>query len=151
MVLRRSIEKLLVASENSFVDSDFGGNVGGSSRGEKLEQDVCEWLSQNGLKIALKRFRTPFAEVDIVAMDPSRDVFLFEVKSGLWPDDGGLNLSWSQRRRLRRASEWVREELDGLPGLPSHFAVDLKLVIPYEQSPGEVATRRDSFRIYPIF
>lgn len=151
MVLRQSIEKLLVASENS-LDPDASVLSGipsrhisrHVSRGEALELSVCYWLEKRGYRIVLRRFKTPFAEIDILVLSPDRDILLIEVKSSLWPDDSALNLSHSQRLRLQRACHWVREELAGLPRLAADTAVDLRLVVPE-------AMRRDSFQMIAIF
>jgi Holliday junction resolvase-like predicted endonuclease len=147
MVLRQSIEKLLVASENSFVSSN-DPQISAHSRGEALELAVCHWLERSGYLVALRRFKTPFAEIDILAMGPKRDfslpeILLIEVKSSLWPDDCALNLSRTQRLRLQRACQWVREELADISGL-SDLAVDIRLVVPE-------AMRRNSFRMFAIF
>jgi Holliday junction resolvase-like predicted endonuclease len=58
------------------------------------------------------RFKTPFAEIDILALRPDGGVLVCEVKSSLWPDDRALGLGERQRRRLARAASWVAEELD---------------------------------------
>jgi Holliday junction resolvase-like predicted endonuclease len=139
MVLRQSIEKLLVESENSFVPDPIAG-----FRGEALELAVCDWLKSRGYRIALRRFKTPFAEIDILVMSPRRDFLVIEVKSSGWPDDSALNLSHIQRRRLKRACQWISEELADLPSLSTDMAVDLRLVVP-------AATRHDSFQMIAIF
>jgi Holliday junction resolvase-like predicted endonuclease len=112
--------------------------------GEALELAVCDWLKARGYSIALRRFRTPFAEIDIIAVSSHRDILLIEVKSSLWPDDCALNLSRLQRQRLIRACCWVGEELSGIAGLSSDPAVELRLVVPE-------AMRRDSFQMIAIF
>ncbi|MBN8541636.1 MAG: YraN family protein [Deltaproteobacteria bacterium] len=147
MVLRQSIEKLLAESESSFGCSSGVKALPNSevrAKGEALEFAVCEWLKDRGYYIALRRFRTPFAEIDIIAMSAHRDFLLIEVKSSLWPDDCALNLSQSQRQRLMRACSWVTEELTGLAGLPNYPEVELLLVVPE-------AMRRDSFQMIAIF
>ena len=118
------------------------GNTIGA--GEALELAVCDWLKARGYIIALRRFRTPFAEIDIIAMSSHRDILLIEVKSSLWPDDCALNLSRLQRQRLKRACFWVGEELTGIAGLSNDPAVELRLVVPE-------AMRRDSFQMIAIF
>lgn len=144
MVLRQSIEKLLVGSESSFV-SNSSASSRAESRGEALELAVCEWLQRKGYRLVLRRFKTPFAEIDILVLGPKSDeVLLIEVKSSLWPDDCALNLSRLQRLRLQRACHWIREELSGFPGLSRDMAVDVRLVVPE-------AMRRESFRMFAIF
>lgn len=155
MVLRQSIEKLLVGFENSFCPSAhlegharFKSNSHTSEQkiaaGEALELSVCDWLKARGYLIALRRFRTPFAEIDVIAVNSHGDILLIEVKSSLWPDDSALNLSRIQRQRLMRACFWVREELTGIAGLSNDPAVELRLVVPE-------AMRRDSFQMIAIF
>jgi Holliday junction resolvase-like predicted endonuclease len=143
MVLRQSIEKLLAGSENSYGPEDLVESRP-RSRGEAIELAACKWLGSLGYRIVLRRFKTPFAEIDILVMSPSRDFLLIEVKSSLWPDDCALNLSHVQRLRLQRACQWVREELAGLPGMSDELAIDLRLVVPE-------AMRRDSFQMLAIF
>lgn len=98
-----------------------------------------------GYRIVLRRFKTPFAEIDILVLGPKRgELLLIEVKSSLWPDDCALNLSRVQRLRLQRACHWIREEMVGIPGLSKDMAIDVRLVVPE-------AMRRDSFRMFAIF
>ncbi len=125
-------------------------------RGAEVEQEVCKWLRLRGYRIALRRFRTPYAEIDIIALNSSNEVLIVEVKSRLWPEDCSENLSARQRLRLIRAAHWVREELFGTwhRELPSDVTVEIALVVPTEdfglQSLPK-ATRCASFRMIAIF
>jgi len=56
-----------------------------------------------------RRFETPFAEVDILALCPDGMILLCEVKSSFWPDDRALGLGFRQKRRLERAALWIQE------------------------------------------
>ena len=44
------------------------------------ESAACEYLIKNGLKIIARNFRTPHGEIDIIALDKDRLIFL-EVKT----------------------------------------------------------------------
>ena len=80
-------------------------------RGLRSEDIVCELLVAHERIIVARRLRTPFAEVDIVATDRTRERYLMvEVKTQCaapWSD--GI-IARAQMKRLRRAREWLECE-----------------------------------------
>lgn len=67
------------------------------------------WLEQNGHLVFARRFETPYAEIDILALTSSGSILLCEVKSSFWPDDRALGLGFRQRHRLERAALWIQD------------------------------------------
>ncbi len=68
------------------------------------------WLQSRGDRVFLRRFKTPFAEIDILAMNAAGQILVFEVKTSFWPDDRALGLGFRQRARLARAAFWIASE-----------------------------------------
>lgn len=94
----------------SSVNDSFNPNSRGRSLGTWTETQARLWLVQRGDRIILSQFETPFAEIDILALRPSGQLLLCEVKSSFWPDGEGLGLGPKQKLRLSRAAAWVSSE-----------------------------------------
>jgi putative endonuclease len=77
------------------------------TRGERTEQEAAAWLVSRGDRIIARRFETPFAEIDILALRPNGSLLMVEVKSSFGPDDRGLGLGFKQRNRLAKAAFWI--------------------------------------------
>lgn len=63
----------------------------------------------SGRRILARNWRTPFAELDIVAVDPDGTILVIEVKASAWRLERGLG---RQQARLRRAVEWLGQRYD---------------------------------------
>lgn len=113
MVLRESIAKLLAECASSCPQSDQPCDSSLKrplTRGELTEKNAAKWLVARGDRIVARRFETPFAEVDILALKPCGSLLVCEVKSSFWPDQQALGLGWKQRARLSRATAWIASE-----------------------------------------
>ena len=51
-----------------------------STLGQKAEEEACKFLTQKGLKLIAKNYRTPRGEIDLIMQDSSEIVFI-EVRS----------------------------------------------------------------------
>lgn len=148
MVLRRCIENHLAASKSSFNENpnDNQNTVASfRTRGEESEYLALRWLRSRGYKLVARRFRTPYAEIDLLVRHPiSEEWLVAEVKSSLWPDQQALGLSRQQRIRLLRASHWLLDEISSVCGREVNFNM---MLLVREESP----MRRVGFRFLPIF
>jgi Holliday junction resolvase-like predicted endonuclease len=78
-------------------------------RGEQSENLVSEFLSRHGFYFVASRWKTPYAEVDLVFK--KRDEFyIVEVKSLGKLDFGLVRVSAGQKQRLLRAREWLESQ-----------------------------------------
>ena len=105
------------------------------SKGERTELEAICWLRRRGDRLLLRRFETPFAEIDILAMKPNGRLLICEVKSSFWPEDRALGLGFRQRNRLSKATFWIASE--------TGRDVELSLLGP--------STQRGQFLEIPIF
>jgi putative endonuclease len=102
-------------------------------------------MSSKGYALVAKRFRTPFAEIDLLMRDESSsEWFVVEVKSSLWPDGQGAGLSKRQKARLSRALQWLESEI-------SEFFEDEVCVSLILLAREDLSLRRVVFRILPMF
>ncbi len=61
-------------------------------------------------RILFERLRTPFAEIDLVALNPATSTLaLIEVKAARLNLDSDQLVGWQQRTRLTRAQLWMSE------------------------------------------
>ena len=72
--------------------------------GVEAENAVAEYLKLSGWSLIARRFKTPYAEVDILARDRAGVLFVIEVKKIRDDFHDGI-VSSRQLQRLRRASE----------------------------------------------
>ncbi len=79
--------------------------------GRRAEAYVADLLEFRGWRLLARNLRTPYGEIDILALDPGDELVVVEVKAR-------HPLSWSQeeetlrphqRRRLARALQWIEE------------------------------------------
>jgi Holliday junction resolvase-like predicted endonuclease len=105
------------------------------ARGERTELDAVLFLRERGDRLLLRRFETPYAELDILAMKPNGRLLICEVKSSFWPEDRALGLGFRQRARLSKAAFWI--------GCETGRDVEVSLLGP--------STRRGQFLEIPIF
>ena len=93
---RPSIVEPLAASRNT-------------SPGLHSEACVERAFQRRGYRTLERRWRTPFAELDLVFIAPDGGLLIVEVKSSDWPEGMLAGLSRRQRGRLLRAREWLAE------------------------------------------
>ncbi len=78
-------------------------------RGKLGEEFVCQQLHKDGWRILGRNYRCPYAEIDILALDPARNLVVIEVKtrsSFSWLD-GYDCVSSKQLRRLSKACLYI--------------------------------------------
>ncbi|MGE3973209.1 MAG: YraN family protein [Bdellovibrionales bacterium] len=73
--------------------------------GEELEQKVLQFYLKQGFQLKAQRYKSHFAEIDLIFISPSDHLILVEVKSAPRPGFEAFRVSASQRVRLRRAHE----------------------------------------------
>ncbi|RMH04017.1 MAG: YraN family protein [Planctomycetota bacterium] len=77
--------------------------------GRRAEAFVARWLADTGWRLLARNLRTPYGEIDLLAVDPGGELVVVEVKarhplSWLREEDA---LRPRQRARLGRALEWA--------------------------------------------
>lgn len=81
---------------------------GAERRGRGAEALAAWWLTLRGWRIVARNLRTPYSEVDIVAV--RRGVCaVVEVKARASFEACEEAIDWSARRRLDLAGEWIAE------------------------------------------
>ncbi|MBK7892692.1 MAG: YraN family protein [Bdellovibrionales bacterium] len=80
-----------------------------TSLGLHSEARVERAFELRGYRTLERRWRTPFAELDLVFAAPDGELLIVEVKSSDWPEGMLAGLSRRQRVRLLRAREWLAE------------------------------------------
>lgn len=80
-----------------------------TSPGLRSEACVERFFQLRGYRTLERRWRTPFAELDLVFAAPRGELLIVEVKSSDWPEGMLAGLSRRQRGRLLRAREWLAE------------------------------------------
>ena len=73
------------------------------------EELVSSWLQEKGWRILKRNARTPYSEIDILALSADRDLTAVEVKARSNPSllEGENILGRAQRRRLGKALLWL--------------------------------------------
>lgn len=78
-------------------------------KGLEAENQVIQFLKLKKYEILYHRFKTPFAEIDLVVKGKERQLVIIEVKKHF----GRLNdrpvISEKQKQRLKRATQWITE------------------------------------------
>ncbi|MBS1971836.1 MAG: YraN family protein [Bdellovibrionales bacterium] len=71
---------------------------------------MIQFLRSKNLKILKTRWRTTYAEIDILAESPRGEVWIFEVKSLSHFDFLDVRVSRRQKERLKRAFLFVQSK-----------------------------------------
>lgn len=80
------------------------------SLGQAAEQAAAKHLARRGLRVVARNVRLPEGEIDLIARDGERWVFV-EVKCrrARWGDAPAAAVSWHKRRRIvRLAQHWLK-------------------------------------------
>lgn len=95
-----------------------------SVQGDHYEQQACEFLAGQGLRLIDRNFRAKTGEVDIIARDGDALVFI-EVRARSNPRFTGAAASVDQRKRLRllRTAQYYLQRHPRLATLPCRFDV----------------------------
>ena len=80
-----------------------------TSRGHRSEDRVERVFEERGYRTIRRRWRTPFAELDLVLATPDGKILIVEVKTSDWPEGALAGLSRQQWGRLLRAREWLAD------------------------------------------
>ena len=79
------------------------------NRGFESENIVLEYALKKGLKLIRQRWKTPFAELDLVFKSANQDkIIIIEVKTNSHEETLDYRLGAAQRDRILRASLWLR-------------------------------------------
>ena len=97
----KSIEKPLPGSKSSFCGKDKAHWT--HRRGMKSEVCVKKFFEAKGFELIHQRFKTPFAEIDLIFKSSSGNLLIVEVKSLSNQNFLEFRISESQKTRLRRA------------------------------------------------
>ena len=77
-------------------------------QGLDSELAAAKFYEQRGFTVLRRRWRTPFAEIDLLLRSPAQDkLILAEVKHLSHPDFIGLRLRSRQQQRLTAAVRWL--------------------------------------------
>ncbi len=76
------------------------------TRGRVAESRAALLLRVKGYRILGRRIRTPVGEIDLLARR-GRLLAIVEVKARARTSDALESLTWRQRQRIERASEWL--------------------------------------------
>lgn len=117
------------------------------SDGKRYESTAARWLSQRGLRILDRNFRTRYGELDIIALDQGCVVFV-EVRSRSHARFGGAAASVDHRKqkRLLRTAEAFLQRHPQWANHPCRFDV-----VAYELQQADTAPRwiRGAFSASP--
>jgi len=75
-------------------------------QGQRAEQQACNYLMQQGLKLVTRNYRSPYGEIDLIMQDKNALVFVEvryrkNIKHGL-PEE---TVTYPKQRRLRATAE----------------------------------------------
>lgn len=79
-------------------------------QGQWAEDQVAEYLLKKSFRILKTRWRTRYAEMDLVAESPRGEIWIFEVKSLSHFDFLDVRVSRKQKERLKRAYLFVQSK-----------------------------------------
>lgn len=79
--------------------------------GSEYEQQACDHLEKNGIRIIARNYRKRIGEIDIIARDGEYLVFI-EVKYRMSTEQGGAAyaIPESKKRTIRRVAQWYMIE-----------------------------------------
>ena len=80
------------------------------ARGIEAENKVKEYLLKNNFELIEQRYRTPFAEVDLLLRSPKGPLVMIEVKAISDWDRLLWRLDQRQRQRLKRACSFIENK-----------------------------------------
>lgn len=107
MARSQSTEKASPASKNTSKEK-----FSAQQKGFECEQLVLTHYLEKSYELIEQRFKTPFAEIDLVLRSPEQEIVLVEVKSLSSFDFLNERVSKSQKQRLLRAFRYFLGEHD---------------------------------------
>lgn len=134
-----AVKRIEKSSQKSGPAHVIGNHSEGSKSsyqsGLEAEKLVQKFYESCGLKLVAHRWRSPFAEVDLVFKNlKSGVIYLVEVKKSAHSDFRNNILSVRQKKRLSRVVYWLSEK---------GYRVEMRFVIVDEY--GEIEEFRDVF------
>lgn len=78
--------------------------------GLRAEERVAEYLRKKSLRILKTRWRTTYAEIDLLAESARGEIWIFEVKTLTHFDFLTARVSRRQKERLKRALMYVQSK-----------------------------------------
>jgi Holliday junction resolvase-like predicted endonuclease len=76
--------------------------------GLAAEARVVQYFLQKSFRIIKQRWRTPFAEIDLLVESPNGEVWIVEIKTLTSFDFLEARVGWKQKERLKRAFLYVQ-------------------------------------------
>lgn len=76
-------------------------------RGYKSEFLVGQYYLRQGYKIIAHRYKTPFAEIDLICQDKNQNIVMVEVKTASDPFWQSHRVSRRQKQRLKNACHYL--------------------------------------------
>jgi putative endonuclease len=100
---------MLKNSPNHKLSKRKGRGAAAHKHGHRAEIMAIIYLWLKGYHIAAFRYRTPMAEIDIVAVK-KRTLHIIEVKQRRSLDEAASALGFDQARRLKQAGLWLKQK-----------------------------------------
>ena len=109
--------------------------------GAAIEQDVCYYLAQQGLKPIVSNYSCKLGEIDLIMQDQDVRVFI-EVRYRSQEDYGDALESVTPRkqRKIIRTAQYYLQENNLYDKIPCRFDV-----IAYDQDPKKIQWIKDAF------
>jgi Holliday junction resolvase-like predicted endonuclease len=76
--------------------------------GLQAEERVTAYFLQKSFRVLKQRWRTPFAEMDLLIESPSGEIWIVEIKTLTHFDFLAVRVTRKQRQRLQRAHAYVQ-------------------------------------------
>ncbi|MBC7370115.1 MAG: YraN family protein [Bdellovibrionaceae bacterium] len=78
------------------------------SRGVQAELAVANYFTKKHFVILKSRFRTVYAEIDLIVESRDHEIWILEIKTLSSFDFLDVRVSWKQKERLKRAHLFVQ-------------------------------------------
>ena len=103
------------------------------AQGEWAEQQVLQSFLKRGFRVLKTRWRTTYAEIDLIVESPQKEILILEIKSLSHFDFLDVRVSKKQKERLKRAHLFVQSKTPK----PVH------LILAFVNSKGEILLVED--------
>jgi Holliday junction resolvase-like predicted endonuclease len=80
------------------------------AQGQWAEMKVADYFIKKSFRILKTRWRTTYAEIDLVVESPQREIWILEIKSLSHFDFLDVRVSKKQKERLKRAHLFVQSK-----------------------------------------
>jgi Holliday junction resolvase-like predicted endonuclease len=79
-------------------------------QGQWAEQKVVDYFLGKSFRILKTRWRTSYAEIDLIVESPRQEIWIFEIKSLSHFDFLDVRVSKKQKERLKRAYLFIQSK-----------------------------------------